>query len=335
MICVIYAIYTQVWWYKQFLLCVCQNDLTFNYRILIPSLVRSIIEFYEDFMFAPGRVVPPSHGILKVMFDGLCYRCEWFSSFAKYRMFFAALISLSCLVLHTGHSHWRILSDHGFMWYWSWLLYMYPQQEHLLLDGLHFPIAITVRPCHADLYWMVVRSVPNAASFNAKLNRLFFSIPEIFNVSTAMTELSATICLLIIWFHKSRFRAILRFNLACCSRAFWYLREGAIGFGGFWPSIGCSSKAFRSNRFDFLAFRNTSFDGPQRRESFRLSSFWWRFSCFLYLWFVYLTPSERIAISLMPTSTPTSLSVRFGNGFKHSLILKNHNHHYTPHLSWC
>ena len=111
---------------------------------------------------------------LTVMFDGLCYRWEWFSSFAKYRMFFAALISLSCLVLHTGHSHWRILSDHGFMWYWSWLLYMYPQQEHLLLDGLHFPIAITVRPCHADLYWMVVRSVPNAASVNAKLNRLFF-----------------------------------------------------------------------------------------------------------------------------------------------------------------
>ena len=56
----------------------------------------------------------------------------------------AALISRSCVVLHSGHVHWRVAK--------SSLSSVYPQQEHRLLDGYQRSIATMVRPLQLALY---------------------------------------------------------------------------------------------------------------------------------------------------------------------------------------
>ena len=54
-------------------------------------------------------------------------------------MFLAAFMSLSCVFPHCGHVHILLSSFNLSLWYWQLL--------HVLLEGYHWSMCISVRPC--------------------------------------------------------------------------------------------------------------------------------------------------------------------------------------------
>ena len=71
-------------------------------------------------------------------------------------MFLEALISLSCVVLHSGQSQWRVSRAKKFK--------VYPQLEQRLELGKNWSIFEIVRPAHSALYSNWVRNKPHPQS---------------------------------------------------------------------------------------------------------------------------------------------------------------------------
>jgi len=151
-------------------------------------------------------------------------------------MFCAALISRSCVVLHSGHVHWRVAKSN--------LSSVYPQQEHRLLDGNQRSIATTVRPRQFALYSSCLTSSPQLASLIDFANMGFFTIFLTAKFSTQITWFSLISVVVNLWVKSLRQSAIcswIRATFALALRRllepfcffanrFWYLANLAAYF---------------------------------------------------------------------------------------------------------
>src|SRR3990167_8226759 len=93
-------------------------------------------------------------------------------------MFFAALISLSCVVLHLGQFHLR--TDSGSV------SIIKLQNEQVLELGKNLPISMTFPPFHSCLYFICLKNSLNETSPNDLERCLFCIIPFTFKFSTAI-----------------------------------------------------------------------------------------------------------------------------------------------------
>lgn len=178
-------------------------------------------------------------------------------------MFRAALISRSCAVLHSGHVHCRVAK--------SSLSNVYPQQEHLLLDGYQRSIATTVLPYQPALYSSCRTSSPQFASLmdlaRVGLRTIFLTA----KFSTQITWFSRISAVVSLWVKSIRQSAIFAWTRATFNRALRRL------FDPF--CLRANRRWYFANRAAYLAvFRG----------------------------FPDATPSEVTTTSLIPTSIPTT-----------------------------
>ena len=94
-------------------------------------------------------------------------------------MFLAAFMSLSCVFPHCGHVHILLSSFNLSLWYWQLL--------HVLLEGYHWSMCISVRPCSYAFCSIIFVNMCHDFSCMPRDNLLFFSMPLMFSVSMQIT----------------------------------------------------------------------------------------------------------------------------------------------------
>ena len=151
-------------------------------------------------------------------------------------MFRAALRARACVVLHSGHVHWRVAK--------SSLSSVYPQQEHRLLEGYQRSIATTVRPLQLALYSSCLTISPQLASLIDFAKVGFLTIFLTAKFSTQITWFSLISVVVNLWVKSLRQSAIcswIRATFALTLRRllepfcffanrFWYLANLAAYF---------------------------------------------------------------------------------------------------------
>jgi len=118
----------------------------------------------------------------------------------------AALMSLSCIAPHSGHTHSRTFK--------GIFVAVYPQLLHLLLEGKKRSMPISVRPDHSDLYSSCRINSPHPASEIDFARKWFFCMFLTASVSMAITWFSLTSLVESLCRKSLRVSAVLACNLA-------------------------------------------------------------------------------------------------------------------------